>query len=107
MGGSVDLMGRPQTLGQRLELIAAARRESEMAAFLGKGFGGGRANALGGAGDQDAFAAQMKIHGIARLNGMFNWGVGGAQLGGGRRRGGQHGPGAWHRARCWSIAIGS
>ena len=29
-------------------------------------FGSGRANALRGAGDEDAFAAQMKIHGIAR-----------------------------------------
>ena len=39
-----------------------------MAAFLGKGFGGGRANALRCAGDQDALAAQMQIHGITRLS---------------------------------------
>ena len=69
MGGGVDLMRRAQPLGQRLQLIAAAGGEPEMAAFLGKGLGGGRANALRGAGDQDALAAQMKIHGIARLIG--------------------------------------
>ena len=34
--------------------------------ILGKAFGCGCANALWGAGDEDAFAAQMKIHGIAR-----------------------------------------
>jgi len=35
-------------------------------AFFGKGFGRGRANCLGGAGDQDALASQMQIHGITR-----------------------------------------
>jgi hypothetical protein len=40
-----------------------------VAAFLGKGFGGRRANALRCAGDQDAFAAQMKIHGNTLLMG--------------------------------------
>jgi hypothetical protein len=37
-----------------------------MTAFFGKGFGRRRADALRCAGDQDAFAAQMKIHGITR-----------------------------------------
>ena len=69
MGGGVDLVRRAQPLGQRLQLIAAAGGEPQMAAFLGKGFGGGRANALRCAGDQDALAAQMQIHGIARLDG--------------------------------------
>ena len=67
MHGGVDLVRRAQAVGQRLQLIAAAGGEQEMAAFLGKGFGGGRANALGGAGDQDALAAQMQVHGISRL----------------------------------------
>jgi hypothetical protein len=40
-----------------------------MTAFLCKGFGRRGADALGCAGDQDAFAAQMKIHGITRLMG--------------------------------------
>ena len=66
MHGGVDLMRAAQALGQRLQLIAASRREPEMAAFRGKGFGGGRANALGGAGDEDALAAQMQIHGSTR-----------------------------------------
>jgi hypothetical protein len=35
-----------------------------MTAFFGKRFGGGRANTLGSAGDEDALAAQMEIHGI-------------------------------------------
>ena len=65
----VDLMRRAQTLGERLELVAAAGGEKEVTPFLGKGFGRRRANALGGAGDEDAFAAQMKVHGIARLMG--------------------------------------
>ena len=58
--------GRAQAIGQRLELVAVAGGEQQMGAFLGKGFGRGRANAFRGAGDEDAFAAQMKIHGIAR-----------------------------------------
>ena len=49
--------------------IAAAGGEHEVAAFFGKGFGGRRANALGGAGDQDALAAQMQIHGNYSLVG--------------------------------------
>ena len=65
----IDLVRRAQPLGQRLQLIAAAGGEPEVAAFLGKGFGGGRANALGRAGDQDALAAQMQIHGSTRLMG--------------------------------------
>ena len=69
VGGRVDLMGRSQALHECLQLIAAAGRQTEMAAFFGKGFGGRRADALRCAGDQDAFAAQMKIHGIARLMG--------------------------------------
>jgi len=40
-----------------------------MATFLGNGLGGGSADALGRAGDQDALAAQMEIHGIALLIG--------------------------------------
>ena len=55
-----------QPIGERLQLIAAAGSEPEVAAFLGKGFGGGRANALGGAGDEDTLAAQMQVHGITR-----------------------------------------
>ncbi|MGY3150445.1 hypothetical protein ACVWYQ_007444 [Bradyrhizobium sp. USDA 3397] len=62
----VDLVRGAQTVGQRLELIAATRREEEMRAFLGEGLGGGCANALGRAGDQDALAAQMQIHGGTR-----------------------------------------
>jgi hypothetical protein len=73
MGGGVDLMYRSQTLGERLQLIAAAGGKAEMTAFLGKGLGGGRANALGGAGDQDALSAQMEIHGGALLIGG-SWG---------------------------------
>jgi hypothetical protein len=46
-----------------------------MSAFLGEGFGCGRANALRGAGDKDAFAAQMKVHGIARWIGVKVRGV--------------------------------
>ena len=42
----VDLVGRAQALGERLQLIAAAGGEAEMAAFFGKGFGRGRADAL-------------------------------------------------------------
>ncbi len=67
MGGRADLVRRAQPLGQRLQLLAVAGGQHDVAAFLGKGFGRGRANALGGAGDQDAFAAQMQIHGISRL----------------------------------------
>ena len=63
MGGRVDLVLRAQPVGQRLQLVAAAGGKPEMAAFLGEGFGGGRADALGGAGDENALAAQMQIHG--------------------------------------------
>ncbi|MGY4291054.1 hypothetical protein ACVWXO_010320 [Bradyrhizobium sp. LM2.7] len=49
-------MRRAQALGQRLELIAAAGGEQQMAAFLGERLGGGCADALGRAGDQDALA---------------------------------------------------
>jgi hypothetical protein len=61
----VDLVRRAQALGQRLQLIAAAGGKAEMAAFFGKGFGGGRTDAFRCAGDQDALAAQMEVHGIA------------------------------------------
>jgi hypothetical protein len=37
---------RAQALGQRLQLIAASRGQPQVTAFLGKGFGGGRADAL-------------------------------------------------------------
>ena len=56
-----------KALGNGLELIAAASRQAKVAAFFGKGLGGRSPNALRGAGDQDAFAAQMKIHGTTRL----------------------------------------
>jgi hypothetical protein len=39
MGGRIDLMLRAQALAKRLQLIAAAGGEPEVAAFLGKGFG--------------------------------------------------------------------
>src|SRR5690349_2861115 len=73
-----------------------------MAAFLGKGFGGGRANALGGAGNQDAFAAQVQIHGFSLLldgtskEGRRKW------IGGMRPR--QHCTAALHRGEVWFIA---
>ena len=67
MGGRADLVRGAQPLGQRFQLLAVAGGQHDVAAFLGKGFGRGRANALGGAGDQDALAAQMQIHGITRL----------------------------------------
>src|SRR5205814_7568489 len=78
MGGGADLMGGAQPLGQRFQRIAAAGGEKKVAAFLGEGFGRGSADALGGAGDQDALAAQMQIHGNARLLGAcrkadHNW----------------------------------
>ena len=69
MSRGVDLVRRSQALGQRLELIAAAGGQQQMAAFLGEGFGGRGADALRCAGDQDALAAQMKIHGICSLDG--------------------------------------
>ncbi len=71
----VDLMGEAQAFGERLQLVAAAGREPDMAAFFGKGFGGGRANALRCACYQDALAAQMEIHGITRLVGrrLIGW----------------------------------
>src|SRR5207249_8628261 len=61
-----------QPVGQRLQCVAAAGGEPQMAAFLGKGFGGGRANALGGTGDQDALAAQVQIHGFFSLAGWVS-----------------------------------
>src|SRR5437879_5559590 len=64
-------MRRAQPVGQRLQLIAAAGGKPEVAAFLGKGFGGGGTNALGRAGDEDALAAQMQIHGIFSLVGYW------------------------------------
>ena len=67
MRGRVDLVGRTQPVAQGFQLIAAAGGEPQVAAFLGKGLGRGRANALGGAGDQDTLAAQMQIHGNSRF----------------------------------------
>ena len=67
MAGRVDLVLRAQAIGQRLQRVAAAGGKAKVAAFLGEGFGGGRANALGGAGDENAFAAQMQVHGNTRL----------------------------------------
>ena len=69
MGGRADLVRGAQALAQRLQLLAVAGGQHDVAAFLGEGFGGGGANALGGAGDQDALAAQMQIHGNSRLLG--------------------------------------
>ena len=77
MRRGVDLVGGAQPVGQRLQRIAAAGGEKQVAAFLGKGFGGGRANAFGRAGDEDALAAQMQIHGIFSLVGI-GLGQGGA-----------------------------
>src|SRR5260370_23655030 len=74
MRGRIDLVRGAQPIGKRLQRIAAAGGEPEVAAFLGKGFGGGGTNALGGAGDQDALAAQMQIHGITRLLVDVGWG---------------------------------
>ena len=68
-----DLLGGPDTgldpkpFGERLQLFAVAGGQHDVGPFLRKGFGRGRANALGGAGDQDALAAEMQIHGISRL----------------------------------------
>ena len=61
--------GEPQPVGERFQLLAVAGGQPDIAAFLGEGFGGGGANALGGAGDQNALAAQMQIHGNSRLLG--------------------------------------
>ncbi len=69
MRRGVDLVRPPQPFGQRLQRIAAAGREHEVAAFLGEGFGGGRADALRCARNQDALAAQMQIHGVSRVMG--------------------------------------
>src|SRR5690349_9971694 len=74
-----------------------------MAAFLGKGLGGRRADALGGAGDQDAFAAQMQVHGNTRCC----WGGSekrSAELVGGSRHGRQHCTAALRESEVWSIA---
>ena len=79
VGGGVDLVLRAQPVGQRLQRLAAAGSQPQMAAFLGKGFGRGRANALGGAGDQDALAAQVQIHGFFFLAG-WNFGGGTAEM---------------------------
>jgi hypothetical protein len=63
----VDLVCRAQAIGQCLQLIAAAGGQHDMGAFFGERLGGGRADALRCARDQDALAAQMEIHGITRL----------------------------------------
>src|SRR5581483_236115 len=94
---------------QRLQLIAAAGGKAEMTAFLGKGFGGRRPNALGGDGDENAFAAQMQIHGNARLFLLKGQGFKRARLLGGRYPGGQHctaalSIGALISPPVWSIA---
>ena len=60
----VDLVRRSQAFGECLQLIAAAGGQKQMATFLGEGFGGGGTDALRCAGDQNALAAQMQIHGI-------------------------------------------
>jgi len=50
-------------------MSSGLRSQPEMSAFFGERLGGGRADTLRGAGDQDAFAAQMEIHGITLLMG--------------------------------------
>src|SRR5437764_13756430 len=67
MAGRVDLVLRAQAISERLQRVAAAGGKAKVAAFLGEGLGGGRANAFGGAGDENALAAQMQIHGNTRL----------------------------------------
>jgi hypothetical protein len=64
MHGDVDLVVGSQPVCQRLHLLHIAGREAEIAAFFGKRFRGRRADTLGCARDQDALAAQMKIHGM-------------------------------------------
>ena len=71
MGGGIDLMGRAQALTERLQMVAAAGGKAEVAAFFGKGFGRGRADTLRCARDQDAFAAQMQVHGFFSLVGKL------------------------------------
>jgi hypothetical protein len=46
VSGGIDLVGRPQALGERFQLVAAACGEAQVAAFFGKSFRGGRANAF-------------------------------------------------------------
>src|SRR6185437_359761 len=104
--GGVDLVRLAQPLGQRLELVAAARRQHQMRAFLGKRFGGGRADALRCAGDQDALAAQMKVHGCCLLVGRGSPRAR-AELLGRRPQSGQHCTAALRRGTVWSIAIRS
>src|SRR5205085_9765918 len=71
VSGRVDLMGRAEPLGNRLQLIAAAGGKPDMSAFFGECFGSGRADAFRCACDQDTFAAQMEIHEISRLVGKY------------------------------------
>src|SRR5262249_7061197 len=66
VGGRIDLVLRSQAVGERLQLVAAAGGETKVTTFLGEGFGGGCADAFGGAGDENAFAAQMQVHGSTR-----------------------------------------
>jgi hypothetical protein len=108
MGRGIDLVSRSQALGNGLELIAAAGRKAQVAAFFGKGFGGRSPNALRGAGDQDAFVAQMKIHGTPRLMGNAGGEKSEFQLLGRGQPGGQHCSAALQRRHCaWSLAIRS
>lgn len=58
----IDLVCGSQPVGQRLELLAATGSKQEMRTLFGKRLGGGCANALGRACDQDALATQMQIH---------------------------------------------
>src|SRR4051794_18185549 len=59
-------MLRPELFDERRETVTAAGGEPDVTAFLGKGLGGSGADALGGAGDENALAAQMKVHGNSR-----------------------------------------
>jgi hypothetical protein len=51
-----------------VEVGLGARREVEVAAFLGELAGAGKPDALGRAGDESGLAAQMKIHGVLPPN---------------------------------------
>src|ERR1041385_5135564 len=99
MAGRVDLVLRAQAISERLQRVAAAGGKATVAAFLGEGLGGGRANAFGGAGDENALAAQMQVHGEYSLA----WIKGREELGG-RHSGGQHCTAALISTPVWSIA---
>jgi len=69
MSRRVDLMRRSQPLGEGLQLVRRCGQLTGDGNLPRQGLGGGGTDALGRAGDQDALAAQMEIHGIALLMG--------------------------------------